>query len=323
MRVLKYFYLVCTVFFVLSCESQKFGDDNIVAVIGDESISFNELQKSLILNPQYSRRIPLSVARKSQLQYLVEKTYYYLAAKKINYEANSTIISKIKYIEKQETLRGFIEKKFLDAVEIEELELLQALAKFNKILYLQQLFTKDKEEAKRLEKRLIQGEKFEDLASELNDGNYQSNEDGESEVKEIEQELRNAVRRGIKVVMFSFTKVPQIGMVFSYDIDEKELEKVWNHKLILLRDREELIMGEANRITRRKAAWTYNKAILQIAANHIILDITLFGIRTGTDVSNAVIEINPGELEILGEVLHAKYPSNPLLDHHPALNAKK
>lgn len=140
-----------------------------------------------------------------------------------------------------------------------------------------------------------------------------------SEIKELQKELKEAAQRDVKIVLFSFTKLPKIGMVFSYDIEEKELEKVWDHKLILIRDREELIMGEANRTSQRKAVWTYNKAILQIAANHIILDITLFGIRTGIDVSDAVLEIHPGEMEILAKVLHEKYPNNPLLMHHPSL----
>ncbi len=134
------------------------------------------------------------------------------------------------------------------------------------------------------------------------------------EVLEIEKELRKAVQRGVRVVMFSFTELPKIGLVYSYGLNEAELEKVWDHKLILVRDREELLMGEANRKAQRKAAWTRNKAIVQIAANHIVLDITLFGIRAGTDVSDAVFEMHPGELELLGRLLKQKFPENPLIN---------
>ncbi|OPX33724.1 hypothetical protein B1H10_05210 [candidate division KSB1 bacterium 4484_188] len=135
----------------------------------------------------------------------------------------------------------------------------------------------------------------------------------EREIREIEKELHYALKRGVKVVLFSFTEVPHIGLVFSYELNEQELEKVWDHKIILVRDREELLMGEANRKTQRKAAWTTNKAIVQIAANHIVLDITLFGIRAGIDVSNAVIEMHPGEMELLGRLLGQKFPDNPLI----------
>lgn len=135
-----------------------------------------------------------------------------------------------------------------------------------------------------------------------------------SEMSELEKVLCAAQRRGIKVVIFSFTQVPQIGMVFSYGLEERELEKVWDHKLILMCDRQELLMGEANRQVQRKAAWTKNKAIIAIAANHIVLDITLFGIRSCIDVSEAVIEMHPGEFELLGRLLREKFPDNPLIN---------
>ena len=135
-----------------------------------------------------------------------------------------------------------------------------------------------------------------------------------SEILELGDELRNAEERGLKVAIFSFTKVPKIGRVFSYCLQEKELEKVWDHKVILVCDRKELLMGEANLQVQRKAAWTKNKAIIGIAANHIILDITLYGIRAGVDVSDAVIEMHPGELDLLGRLLREKYPDNPLIN---------
>jgi len=144
-----------------------------------------------------------------------------------------------------------------------------------------------------------------------------------SEILELENELHNAEARGVKVVIFSFTKTPSFGMVFSYSLNEKELEKVWNHKLILVCDREELLMGEANRQTQRKAAWTKNKAIIGIAANHIVLDITLFGIRAGVNVSDAVIEMHPGELDLLGRLLREKYPENPLINLDFSRNSLK
>ena len=135
-----------------------------------------------------------------------------------------------------------------------------------------------------------------------------------SEIREFEKELQEAEKRGIKIVLFSFTHTPKIGHVFSYELKESELEKVWDHKIILVRDHEELLMGEANRTIQRKAAWTMNKAIVQIAENHIVLDITLYGIRAGMDVSDVVIETHPGEFELLSKLLQEKFPERPLLD---------
>lgn len=136
----------------------------------------------------------------------------------------------------------------------------------------------------------------------------------QSEVMEIKRELVEAKKRGVKIVIFSFTEVPPIGLVYSYCLEEKELDKVWDHKIILICDREELLMGEANRQVERKSAWTKNKAIIGIAANHIILDITLYGIRAGVDVRDAAIEMHPGELELLGSLLMEKFPQNPLVN---------
>lgn len=128
------------------------------------------------------------------------------------------------------------------------------------------------------------------------------------ELDELKEDLLKAEKSGIKIVIFSFTEVPKIGLTYAYCLDENELESIWEHKLILVRDREELVMGEANKDLPKKAAWTENTAIISIALNHIVLDITLFGLRFQKDVSEAVIEMKPGEMEVLGRLLREKYP---------------
>jgi HTH-type transcriptional regulator, sugar sensing transcriptional regulator len=135
-----------------------------------------------------------------------------------------------------------------------------------------------------------------------------------SEVLELEKYLKEAEARKIKVVIFSFTQIPDIGFNYSYQMHEKELEEVWDHKIVLVRDHEELLMGEVNKIIEKKVAWTLNKAIVQIAENYIILDITLFGIRAGVDVRNAVIEAHPGELGLLDKMLKERFPHNPMIN---------
>ena len=119
---------------------------------------------------------------------------------------------------------------------------------------------------------------------------------------------------GVKIVLFSFTKIPEIGQVFSYGLNEDELGKVWDNKIVLVRDHEELLMGEVNRDTEKKVAWTMNRAIVQIAENYINLDITLYGIRAGVDVRDAVIEANPGEFTMLDKLLKEHFPENPILN---------
>ena len=134
------------------------------------------------------------------------------------------------------------------------------------------------------------------------------------EVLELEKYLEEAEARKIKVVIFSFTQIPDIGFNYSYQMNEKELEEVWDHKIVLVRDHEELLMGEVNKIIEKKVAWTLNKAIVQIAENYIILDITLFGIRAGVDVRDAVIEAHPGELGLLDKMLKERFPHNPVIN---------
>lgn len=135
-----------------------------------------------------------------------------------------------------------------------------------------------------------------------------------SEVLELEKYLKEAETREVKVVIFSFTQIPEIGFNYCYQMTEKELEKVWDHKIVLVRDHEELLMGEMNKVVEKKVAWTLNKAIVQIAENYIILDITLFGIRAGVDVRDAVIEAHPGELGLLDKMLKERFPHNPVIN---------
>jgi sugar-specific transcriptional regulator TrmB len=134
------------------------------------------------------------------------------------------------------------------------------------------------------------------------------------EIQELKEELQAAVDRGVKVVIFSFIKTVDIGLVYSYGLEEEELSKVWDHKIILVRDMEELLMGEANKEFPKKVAWTTNNAIVMIAANHIILDITLYSLRMGVDIGDVVIEKKPGELAFLGRLLSEKFPDNPILN---------
>jgi sugar-specific transcriptional regulator TrmB len=135
-----------------------------------------------------------------------------------------------------------------------------------------------------------------------------------SEILELEDMIREADNRGVKVVMFSFTELPKIGQVYSYDLREDDLEKVWNHKMVLVKDHQELVMGEVNKKQQNKAAWTMNKAIVEIAENYIILDITLFGIRAKVDIGQAVIEKKAGELFLLNELLQDRFPDNPVVN---------
>jgi sugar-specific transcriptional regulator TrmB len=131
----------------------------------------------------------------------------------------------------------------------------------------------------------------------------------------LEKQLEKAASKNVKITIFSFTDIRfDTEYLYSYNIKEKELQKFWDHKIILVADRRELLMGEADFQFPKKTAWTTNRAIVDIATNHIILDITLFGLRLSVDVNSAVRKMQNSEIDYLAELLHDKYPDNPFMN---------
>ena len=127
----------------------------------------------------------------------------------------------------------------------------------------------------------------------------------EREANILEPELQRAQQRGIEIIAFSFTPLKIASKrVFTYNIPEKELKRIWDRKIILVIDKSELLMGEADEKHAKKTAWTDNKAIVDIATNHMILDITLFGLRKKTDVSDTVMAMEGSGFQNLGKMLH-------------------
>jgi len=131
----------------------------------------------------------------------------------------------------------------------------------------------------------------------------------------LEEQLNKAKNKNLKITIFSFNDISfDTNYLYSYNIKEKELQKIWDHKIILVADRRELLMGEADEQMPKKTAWTTNRAIVDIATNHIILDITLYGLRLSVDVNSAVRTMQNGESDYLAELLHHKYPKNPFMN---------
>ena len=134
------------------------------------------------------------------------------------------------------------------------------------------------------------------------------------EFKLLQGELKKARDRGVKITLFSFTDIDfEADFVYTYNLDERKLSKMWAHKLILVSDHQELLMGEADNVIPKKTAWTTNKAIVDIATNHIILDITLYGLRVNIDVDDAVNVMQSSKSDELATILHDKYPEYPLM----------
>ena len=129
------------------------------------------------------------------------------------------------------------------------------------------------------------------------------------EYKLLKPHLEQAIKRGVEVIICSFTDISVKGAKnFSYKLAEKELEKIWRHKLILIADKEEVVMGEASTQEHTKTVYTKNRALIDIALNHIILDITIYGIRLAIDVDDTVTPMQNGETDYLGKLLKEQFP---------------
>ena len=126
----------------------------------------------------------------------------------------------------------------------------------------------------------------------------------------LKADINRAEKRGVDLCIYSFTDLDHSpgGKYFTYGLDESELEKIWAHKIILIVDKAELLMGEADKNQKKKTIWTTNRALIDIAMNHMILDITIYGIRLKKNVHNIVTTMQNGETDYLDRLLHQKYP---------------
>ena len=123
----------------------------------------------------------------------------------------------------------------------------------------------------------------------------------------LKENLDAAVERGVVITAFSFTPLElNSNRLYSYNIPDEELSRIWDRKIILVVDKIELLMGEADDKFNKKTAWTDNKAIVDIATNHMILDITLFGMRKKIEVGDTVTAMESSGFENLGKLLNGK-----------------
>ena len=110
------------------------------------------------------------------------------------------------------------------------------------------------------------------------------------EVNLLEKELKKAEKRGVDVTLFSFTKFDfKIGKQISYNLNEDRLRKIWSPNIILVSDQLSTIMGSSKKKGNSRSIFTKNEAIIEIAINHIVLDITLAGQRLNFD-SNPIVK---------------------------------
>lgn len=123
------------------------------------------------------------------------------------------------------------------------------------------------------------------------------------EFEQIKPQLENADKKGIEVISFSFTKMDtKLKNSISYNLDEEKLRNIWHRQLMVIVDKQTVLLGGADQNPNNKSIFTDNPAILNIALNYLILDLTLFSDRKNLNlddlISNMMIE-NSGKLEDL------------------------
>ena len=112
------------------------------------------------------------------------------------------------------------------------------------------------------------------------------------EATALEEPLKTALADGVKVALFSFTNLPSdLGTQLSYGIDEAALEAYWSHGIILIVDGQHALIGGAETNDMNRAVVTGESALVEMARSNLVLDVTLYGQRTGVDTAAAIAHI--------------------------------
>ena len=111
------------------------------------------------------------------------------------------------------------------------------------------------------------------------------------ELAVVEDHLVAAVDRGLHLVLHvpmtaGFTL--EGASLWIEDRDDDAAKEQWSHKALVVADRREALIGGAEPEADNHAVWTTNPSLVDVATNHIILDITLMAQRQGRDCAGDV-----------------------------------
>ena len=105
------------------------------------------------------------------------------------------------------------------------------------------------------------------------------------EFSELKIQLGQAEDRGLDICIFSFTKLNNsFGSIYSYNIHEEKLRKIWHRQIVLVVDKKNTILGGADKTVDNQCIFTDNSSIVDTCLNYLILDLTLFAQRKNVDV---------------------------------------
>lgn len=103
------------------------------------------------------------------------------------------------------------------------------------------------------------------------------------EVDRLRPVLEEAADRDLHRVLHCPAAIPDPPRGFSAWIDDRPdaFEAGWSHKALVVIDRREALIGGAEPDADNDAVRTTNPSLVDVATNHVILDITLMSHRTG------------------------------------------
>jgi sugar-specific transcriptional regulator TrmB len=112
------------------------------------------------------------------------------------------------------------------------------------------------------------------------------------ELLRLSEELRRAAKRRVHMFTFSHAAVEKVpGEVFSYGLDEAELEKFWKHRLIVVADDVRTLIGATEKKADDHAVLSETPAIAEVATSQVALDITLLSQRQKRDVESVMAKM--------------------------------
>lgn len=100
----------------------------------------------------------------------------------------------------------------------------------------------------------------------------------EEEAALFYEDIVEADKRGVKIISFSFEKLPyRCGVQYTYDIPKEELVKNWERRrIVVIVDRERIIIGEGDETIEEISVITNNTMLVGLAIDEMLLDIIHF-----------------------------------------------
>jgi hypothetical protein len=151
------------ILFFIKCSDKK-ADEQIVARLGDQTITSEKFWVSFHLYPKYRQNSKRGEALLQQLEYMIDRIYLTMAARENNLGEDPDIKEKIDYMQGKEKLKRLYEKNVLDKIEITKQEAWEEYKRHNIQIRLRHLFAKNESQAGNYYKQLQQGATFSEIA---------------------------------------------------------------------------------------------------------------------------------------------------------------